>query len=156
MAKNALDNETSVNPEMLSIALRSVPDWFLKAIFGPDFAQAVTNAADYLETFAGTPEGGKVMPCKFCDEFSGICTNPECPMRAEECPVPDIEWVCKHEKRTDKFLDAIETAYKKGAEAMRRAAIEKIMEFEDGCLGIQKAAFVASRDAIKNLEVPGE
>ena len=32
------------------------------------------------------------------DEF---CTNDQCPMRADYCPVPDIEGVCKYEERTE-------------------------------------------------------
>ena len=35
--------------------------------------------------------------CKWCkDEF---CVNDDCPMRADYCPVPDIEGVCKYEER---------------------------------------------------------
>lgn len=32
------------------------------------------------------------------DEF---CTNDECPMRADYCPVPDVEGVCKYEEREE-------------------------------------------------------
>ena len=32
------------------------------------------------------------------DEF---CTNDQCPMRADYCPVPDVEGVCKYEKREE-------------------------------------------------------
>ena len=32
------------------------------------------------------------------DEF---CTNPDCPMRGEYCPVPDIDWVCQYEDREE-------------------------------------------------------
>lgn len=41
------------------------------------------------------------MECKYCDEFTGICTNGDCPMCSEECPVPDIEGVCKFEDREE-------------------------------------------------------
>lgn len=35
------------------------------------------------------------MECKYNqDEF---CTNDQCPMYADYCPVPDIEGVCKYE-----------------------------------------------------------
>jgi hypothetical protein len=37
--------------------------------------------------------------CKFCDDFTGVCVNPECPMRGDCCPVPDTEGVCKFECR---------------------------------------------------------
>ena len=39
------------------------------------------------------------MLCKYCDDYSGICFNPESPMRADACPVPDVEGVCKFEDR---------------------------------------------------------
>lgn len=41
------------------------------------------------------------MECKFCDNFTGICTNGECPMRGDCCPVPDTEGVCKYECREE-------------------------------------------------------
>lgn len=44
------------------------------------------------------------MPCKHCDEFSGVCFNPDSPMRADECPVPDVEGVCKYEDREEEVL----------------------------------------------------
>lgn len=35
--------------------------------------------------------------CKWCyDEF---CTNDKCPMRADYCPVPNDEGVCRYEER---------------------------------------------------------
>ena len=38
-------------------------------------------------------------PCKWChDEF---CTNPDSPMRADYCPVPDTPFVCRHEDREE-------------------------------------------------------
>ena len=46
-------------------------------------------------------EGGKDInvPCKWCqDEF---CTNPDSPMRADYCPVPDTPFVCLHEDREE-------------------------------------------------------
>lgn len=39
------------------------------------------------------------MQCKFCDDFTGVCTNPECPMRGDCCPVVDTEGVCRFECR---------------------------------------------------------
>lgn len=41
------------------------------------------------------------MECNFCDSFTGVCTNGECPMRGECCPVPDTEGVCKFECREE-------------------------------------------------------
>ena len=41
------------------------------------------------------------MECKYNhDEF---CTNDECPMCADCCPVPDIEGVCKYEEREEYY-----------------------------------------------------
>ena len=38
--------------------------------------------------------------CKYCvDE---ICVNADCPMRADYCPVPNDEGVCRYEERTPK------------------------------------------------------
>lgn len=42
-----------------------------------------------------------------------------------------------------------------GAECMRRMAMKKIMELEEGCLGIQRATFVVSRNAVEHLEIVG-
>ena len=37
--------------------------------------------------------------CKYnCNEF---CTNDQCPMRGDYCPVPDIEDVCRYEEREE-------------------------------------------------------
>lgn len=39
------------------------------------------------------------MECKYNqDEF---CTNADCPMRGDYCPVPDIEGVCQYEAREE-------------------------------------------------------
>lgn len=35
--------------------------------------------------------------CKYCQDE--ICVNAECQMRADYCPVPDIEGVCRFEDR---------------------------------------------------------
>lgn len=94
------------------------------------------------------------MKCSYYDCTNEICTNPKCPMRGAACPVPDAQEICKYGKMTDPLLEASERAYYSGAEAMRRAALWKIQEMEAGCLGIQKAAFLVTREAIKNLEVP--
>ena len=38
--------------------------------------------------------------CIYEDSFTGICFNADCPMRADECPIPDnIPGVCRYEKR---------------------------------------------------------
>lgn len=42
------------------------------------------------------------MECKFCDDFTGVCTNPDCPMCADACPVPDVEGLCKYEQRKER------------------------------------------------------
>lgn len=39
------------------------------------------------------------MPCKYCEEFTGVCFNPESPMRGDACPVPDTEGLCRFEDR---------------------------------------------------------
>jgi hypothetical protein len=36
--------------------------------------------------------------CDFYDDESGVCCNPDCPMVADFCPVPDTRGVCQHEK----------------------------------------------------------
>lgn len=41
------------------------------------------------------------MECKFCDDYTGICTNDQCPMCADACPVPDVEGVCQFEERQE-------------------------------------------------------
>lgn len=39
------------------------------------------------------------MECKWNqDEF---CTNSDCPMRGDYCPVPDIDGVCQYEDREE-------------------------------------------------------
>ena len=45
------------------------------------------------------------MNCKFCDDFTGICFNAECPMRGDCCPVPDTEGVCKFECREEESYE---------------------------------------------------
>ena len=42
------------------------------------------------------------MECKYCDDFTGVCTNGECPMCADACPVPDTEGICKYEQREER------------------------------------------------------
>jgi hypothetical protein len=53
-----------------------------------------------LTIIAATEKEGVLMAdCKYCqDEF---CTNDKCPMRADYCPVPDTEDVCKWEDRSE-------------------------------------------------------
>lgn len=41
------------------------------------------------------------MKCKFCDDFTGVCVNPECPMRGDCCPVTDMEGLCRFECREE-------------------------------------------------------
>lgn len=43
------------------------------------------------------------MECKFCDVYTGVCTNHECPMVADACPVQDMEGICKHEERVERL-----------------------------------------------------
>lgn len=39
-------------------------------------------------------------PCKWIsDDFSQICCNGDCPLRADFCPVADVPGVCKYEDR---------------------------------------------------------
>lgn len=42
------------------------------------------------------------MECKYCDDFTGVCINPDCPMCADACPVPDTEGICKYEQREER------------------------------------------------------
>lgn len=46
----------------------------------------------------------KCKKCKFCDDFTGVCFNPKCPMRGDCCPVLDTEGVCKFECREEEFM----------------------------------------------------
>ena len=39
------------------------------------------------------------MKCVWYAEYEGVCTNADCPMCADYCPVPDIEGVCRFEER---------------------------------------------------------
>ena len=43
------------------------------------------------------------MECKFCEAFTDVCTNPECPMCADACPVPCAEGLCKYEQREERM-----------------------------------------------------
>ena len=43
-----------------------------------------------------------MMECKYCDDLTGICTNGDCPMCADACPVPDTEGICKYEQREER------------------------------------------------------
>lgn len=43
------------------------------------------------------------MPCKYCEEFTGVCFNPESPMRGDTCPVPDTEGICRFEDREEEI-----------------------------------------------------
>lgn len=45
------------------------------------------------------------MECKYCDDFTGICTNGKCPMCADCCPVPDVEGVCQYEERQEETYE---------------------------------------------------
>lgn len=40
------------------------------------------------------------MDCLYYDE-SGMCCNAECPVRGDECPVPDVEGLCMYEDRSE-------------------------------------------------------
>ena len=37
--------------------------------------------------------------CKYCQ--GEVCVNADCPMRADYCPVPDVEGVCRFEEREE-------------------------------------------------------
>lgn len=39
------------------------------------------------------------MKCNF--DYEGVCSNAECPMYYEKCPVPDMEGICRHEDREE-------------------------------------------------------
>lgn len=39
------------------------------------------------------------MECKY--EVDELCTNDQCPMCADYCPVPDVEGICRHEVREE-------------------------------------------------------
>lgn len=43
------------------------------------------------------------MECKYCDAYTGVCTNGECPMVANACPVPDTEGLCRYEDREEEI-----------------------------------------------------
>lgn len=51
--------------------------------------------------------------------------------------------------------DVLVNNFMAGAEFMRRAAINSIMKLEKDCLGIQKAGFVVSRNAIEQIDFVG-
>lgn len=36
------------------------------------------------------------MRCKWCDDFSGVCTNGDCPACADCCPCFYYPEICKH------------------------------------------------------------
>lgn len=41
-------------------------------------------------------------PCRWmADTFLEICTNADCPMCADGCPVPDTPGVCRYEDRSE-------------------------------------------------------
>ena len=41
------------------------------------------------------------MKCKFCDDFTGVCFNHECPMCGDCCPVSEVENLCRFEEREE-------------------------------------------------------
>lgn len=42
----------------------------------------------------------RAAPCFWIsDDYGGICANPECPIRAQICPLKDIPGVCRYEER---------------------------------------------------------
>lgn len=83
-----------------------------------------------------------------CDLIIGILVAAMLPMEIESELIAYVKARCPEETKTGDFIT--------GAECMRHAAIAKIHELEEGCLGIQKAAFVVSRNAIEHLEIVGE
>ena len=85
----------------------------------------------------------------FQDEIDRCRRAPDlngCPMREEwqetidACQIA-LEAICRCEGFSD------------GVERMREAAVYKIEELQEGCLGIQKATFVIARNEIIKLVV---
>ena len=81
------------------------------------------------------------------DLIIGIITAAMLPMEIESELMAYARARCPEEAKINDFVT--------GAECMRHLAVKKIMELEDGCLGIQKAAFVLARNAIEHLEIVG-
>lgn len=80
-----------------------------------------------------------------CDLIIGIIAAVMMPMEIESELVAYVRARCPDETKLNDFIT--------GAECMRHHAVKKILELEEGCLGIQKAAFVVARNAIEHLEV---
>ena len=68
--------------------------------------------------------------CKYCHDE--ICVNADCPMRADYCPVPDIEGVCRYEER-DKEEDMDKETLALGG--VIRAEAECLAKLFAICLG---------------------
>lgn len=81
------------------------------------------------------------------DLLIGIITAAMLPSEIESQLIAYVRAKCPDEAFVNNFMT--------GAECMRHMAIHKIMELEEGCLGIQKAAFVVARNAIEDLEIMG-
>lgn len=90
--------------------------------------------------------------CEYCDDCTGMCTNPESPVRADECPVPDTEGVCKFEKR--ERLSELELAYRQGVEDMRNAACGALRRkaLENG-FGLAAVALCRAAATVEEMEV---
>lgn len=62
----------------------------------------VTHWTELLPMPSVKPESGEGR-CIYEDSCTGICLNPECPMRADTCPIPDdIPGVCRYEDRIER------------------------------------------------------
>lgn len=69
------------------------------------------------------------------------------PVEIESELVAYVKARCPDETKLNDFIT--------GAECMRHIAVKRILELEEGCLGIQKAAFVVARNAVEDLEIVG-
>lgn len=69
------------------------------------------------------------------------------PMEIEAELIGFVKSKCHEEGKANGFLA--------GAEFMRGMAVGTVSKLEEGCLGIQKAAFVASRNAIMDIQIVG-
>ena len=76
-----------------------------------------------LESILTLLSKGENMICKhYHEEF---CTNDQCPMRADYCPVPDSHGVCKYEELIE---DEVYTLTPQGC---LRAALTDYVELDD-------------------------
>lgn len=91
------------------------------------------------------------MICKHCDDFTGICINPDCPMCADVCPVPDVDGICKFEAREEESY--VLTLQGCAAVALRDAGLVQSIDdpavdqfFRSFCDLMQKFGYVSGGD----------